>query len=683
MKKRFLVLLFIGFSALISAQEISSIENLKIELQKEQVDTAKVSIKLKIANSFTDIDNDSTIYYYNQALELATKINSKPQMAQSYYEIGILYENINDFEKAITNYLKAALFFKELDNIKKAAKIHDYVAYCYSQLYVEDEVIKHYLQSLKLNTSIANDEGIAMNYLGFGNLFYSKENFDVAIKYFTDALEIYLKLDDKDGVAATYTNLGNATADAGDNIKGLEYYEKSIEIQEKLDDQYGIAINYNNIGDSYIGLKEFKKALDYFSKSLIIAEELKENELISVLLMNISDVKFQTKKYLSAIYYADKSLKIAIETGDLEYQADNLMTLSSSHEAIGNVSKAFIYSKQYIEIKDSLLVIDKTNKVKLFQALKELETTQHTMNDLAVKNKITESRYEAGRKFLYFLIGAIVLFGLFVVILIHQQTAKKDAYNLLEYRNHQINKMKDEIQAQRDYLEQLNATKDKLFSIIAHDLKNPFNSIKGFTELMIENSHEYDEEKRLKFLKIIEGSTTRASSLLNNLLIWANSQSGNLEFNPVEVELIQKVSNVTSLLEIQAVNKDIKILNNVAKDIFVAADKNMLATVFRNLISNAIKFTEVKGTVEISSTVNSNFVEVTVKDNGVGISQSDIEDLFSIEVKNSSIGTANEQGSGLGLILCKDFVERHGGKLWVKSALNEGSEFKFTLPITV
>ena len=191
--------------------------------------------------------------------------------------------------------------------------------------------------------------------------------------------------------------------------------------------------------------------------------------------------------------------------------------------------------------------------------------------------------------------------------------------------------MNDEIQVQRDDLKQMNKTKDKFFSIIAHDLKNPFNSIKGFTELMIENNTDYDEEKRLKFLKIIKDSTNKASTLLNNLLIWANSQSGNLNYTPQKIELVRHVLDVVSLLEIQAIKKEIEIYNNIDHNISVKADVNMLNTILRNLISNAIKFTKPKGEIKILSNITNGMVEISVKDNGVGMLEEDIENLFQMQ----------------------------------------------------
>jgi signal transduction histidine kinase len=359
------------------------------------------------------------------------------------------------------------------------------------------------------------------------------------------------------------------------------------------------------------------------------------------------------------------------------------MFLSEAYEAKGDIKLALEYFKFHDKIKDSLRSTDKNKKVQLFNALNELEKTHYTITDLANKNEIAQLKYETEKKISYFLIISIVIFAFFLIITIHQHTAKKKAYNLLEFRNYQINRMNNEIQEQRDDLKRMNKTKDKFFSIIAHDLKNPFNSIKGFTELMIEHNSEYDSEKRLKFLKIVKDSTNKASVLLNNLLIWANSQSGNLTYTPQKIELVRHVLDVVSLLEIQAIKKEIDIYNNIDHNLSVKADVNMLNTILRNLISNAIKFTKSKGEIKILSNVEDNMVEITVKDNGVGMSQADVDNLFNIDIKNTNVGTENEQGSGLGLILCKDFVEKHGGKIWVNSTKGEGSEFIFTIPLWV
>ncbi|MFK5957434.1 MAG: tetratricopeptide repeat-containing sensor histidine kinase [Lutibacter sp.] len=677
-RKVFLFFLYFLFSFVALSQDVT---NFKEQLNSEISDTAKVTINIKLADLYVEKGSDSSFYYNNQALELAKKIDSKQQIAYSLYSLAILYDSNNNSMEAIKYYTDAMLLYEQLNNKLYLAKINRNIGTCFIEIYKEDRGLEYFLKSLSLFKDIENKLGIADIYMKIGDLYYNEENYGFAINYINDALSIYTELNNLSGIANCYTNIGNSKADSGNFDEGLSLYKKSIAIQKKSNNTYGLAINYNNIGDCYLQLKKYKKAEEYLFKSLNLAKELGEDNLEAVTLLNISNSENKLKNFKSAIFYANKSLKISKKLGSLEYKLENLENLSFAYENLGNINKSFDYLKKVEKVKDSISENDKLKKVQLFQALNKLESSQFKIEELSNKNKITELKYKTERKFIYFLVGSIVLFGFFVVLLILQQTAKKNAYNLLAYKNHQINKMNEEIQIQRDDLKQTNKTKDTFFSIIAHDLKNPFNSIIGFTELMIENSHEYSEEKKIKFLKIIKGSTSKASSLLNNLLIWANSQSGNLEFNPQKIDLSQKVSDVISLLEIQAINKDIKISNNINNQIFVNADKNMLGTILRNLLSNAIKFTKTEGLIQVSSKEDLNFVEITVKDNGVGISKFDIENLFSIDVKSSSIGTENEQGSGLGLILCKDFVEKHGGKLWVESNIGEGSEFKFTLPI--
>ena len=683
MKNCLTFLFFLVFIVITNAQETPDVKSLKEAIQKEKVDSVKIDLCLKIYNSFALTEKDSSIHYFNKALSIANKISYKPQFAEKLFNLGVNFERSNNYERAISNFQNAVLIYEELGNLNKVAKTNNYIGYCYINLYAEDKAIEYYLKSLKIYKELNDDNGIAMNYNDIGNLYYEHENYSNAKKYFQDALTIYEKLKDKSGIASCYTNLGNAFSDDGKLLIGIDYYKQSIIIYEELKDQSGIATNYNNLGDNYIRLKEFKEAQDYFSKSLIIAEKIEDKDLLAVIHLNLADIYEQENNHNKVISAAKTSLDYAQQIGKLDYELINLRFLANAYEAKGDTRAALDYFKLHDAIKDRLLGTDKNKKVQLFNALNELEKTYYTITDLSNKNEIAQLKYETEKKISYFLIISIVVFGFFLVLIIHQQSAKKKAFNLLEFRNYQINRMNDEIQVQRDDLKQMNKTKDKFFSIIAHDLKNPFNSIKGFTELMIENNTDYDEEKRLKFLKIIKDSTNKASTLLNNLLIWANSQSGNLNYTPQKIELVRHVLDVVSLLEIQAIKKEIEIYNNIDHNISVKADVNMLNTILRNLISNAIKFTKPKGEIKILSNITNGMVEISVKDNGVGMLEEDIENLFSIDVKNTNIGTANEQGSGLGLILCKDFVERHGGKIWVNSVKDQGSEFVFTIPVWI
>ncbi|PLX21903.1 MAG: hypothetical protein C0597_02960 [Marinilabiliales bacterium] len=229
-------------------------------------------------------------------------------------------------------------------------------------------------------------------------------------------------------------------------------------------------------------------------------------------------------------------------------------------------------------------------------------------------------------------------------------------------------------------LRELNATKDKFFSIIAHDLKNPFNDLMGFTQLLALNIEKYDKAKIEQFAHIIHQSSKLAYNLLENLLDWSRAQSGTLKFKPEKISIDKLIHENISLLESTARNKNIKIYSEVDQHVYAFADKNMVKTIIRNLISNAIKYTNQGGHINVRSKCGKG-CEISVSDTGIGISHENIDKIFKIDESFSTVGTEREKGTGLGLILCKEFVEKNGGKLWVKSEPNIGSTFMFTLPL--
>jgi PAS domain S-box-containing protein len=238
-----------------------------------------------------------------------------------------------------------------------------------------------------------------------------------------------------------------------------------------------------------------------------------------------------------------------------------------------------------------------------------------------------------------------------------------------------------QILKQNNELRELNATKDKFFSIIAHDLRNPFNGMLALSMLLMKNYEEYETKQVKEILDLINQSAERGVRLLENLLEWSRAQSGKIDYSPEKFILADLVNECTALLSNQAEKKKIEIKSSVPDDIEIYADKNMVFTILRNLISNAIKFTFQDGEVNVGAELNeSGIVKVTVSDNGMGMTPEHQELLFKLGHNVSTKGTANETGTGLGLIICKDFIERNGGNIWVKSDYQRGSDFIFTLP---
>ncbi|NJD21081.1 MAG: PAS domain S-box protein [Melioribacter sp.] len=238
----------------------------------------------------------------------------------------------------------------------------------------------------------------------------------------------------------------------------------------------------------------------------------------------------------------------------------------------------------------------------------------------------------------------------------------------------------DEIKKYSEELKQLNQTKDKFFSIIAHDLRNPFITILGFSDLLLSDYSDLQDEERLFYIQEMKKSAEISHHLLQNLLHWSRSQTGRIDFNPQKLELKKIVDENFSLLCKSAEKKQIQLLNKISYDTIVTADEDMLNTVIRNLLTNAIKFSYKGGLINVNAVQQGAMVQIVVQDSGVGMDQNIIDNLFSLDITRSKTGTENESGSGLGLILCKEFVERNNGKIWIESIPEKGSKFNFTLP---
>jgi signal transduction histidine kinase len=226
----------------------------------------------------------------------------------------------------------------------------------------------------------------------------------------------------------------------------------------------------------------------------------------------------------------------------------------------------------------------------------------------------------------------------------------------------------------------INKQKDKFFSIIAHDLRGPFTGFLGLTELLAEEIEDLDKEE-IQFAAVdMRKSANNLNRLLDNLLQWSRMEQGLIPFSPIENNLIEVVNDCVTPLQEMAAKKDITIEINIKKDIKIFADQNILQSVIRNFLTNALKFTPTNGIVKIEAREDLENTVISIADNGIGMDSKMLENLFHLDVKTNRTGTEDEPSTGLGLILCKEFVEKHNGKIWIESEVNKGSTFYFNFP---
>jgi signal transduction histidine kinase len=274
-----------------------------------------------------------------------------------------------------------------------------------------------------------------------------------------------------------------------------------------------------------------------------------------------------------------------------------------------------------------------------------------------------------------------------LILTIREAMKSFDQENMIISQNEELKELninlENKVEQRTLELKELNATKDKFFSIIAHDLKNPFNTLMGFTELLLDNLQDYSTEKLKEFIGILHETSRHSYALLENLLEWARIQTGRLQMSLEIISLRDLAEENINLLVTNASKKGIVLINNIQPSIQAYADKNMVNTVIRNLASNAIKYTPEKGSITLESRIAGKLAEISITDTGVGIKPENLSKLFRIDVTYTTKGTAQETGTGLGLILCREFINKNGGEIKAESEFGSGSTFRFTLPLPV
>jgi signal transduction histidine kinase len=406
----------------------------------------------------------------------------------------------------------------------------------------------------------------------------------------------------------------------------------ALDIRRSLRDEAGKAESFNNIGALYYYEGNLDRAIANLELGLESARESQSHTQI-----------MKSAEFLSFCYRDMQQFQKALEYKDLFIGMNDLLQNERNEQRLLDVQNRYEINKKETQIA-------KLEKVRLQreQQLRE------------------EARF---RNFLFAILGLVVVI---VVLVLYMYLSKRRSNKILEAANHTV-------QQQNISLQELNATKDKFFSIISHDLKGPLNSLTSFSGLLINHADSLSKEEITMLAKDLDKSLKNLFALLENLLEWSRSQTGNIEFTP-EVFDLQKLLDINrELLSAQAQTKNIEIVHEPGAPIHVLAHKHSVNTVIRNLISNAIKFTGTGGKIIVGiKHVNKELI-ISIADTGVGMPKEIVDKLFRIDTKHSTRGTADEKGTGLGLILCKEFIEKNGGRIWVESAVGKGSSFYFTL----
>lgn len=667
----YVILHFITFS------QNPKIDSLVQQFNKVNDDKLKFETALKIGRETYSVDTTLYLKYANIALQLSQKAEDKKQEGQIYLALGYFYSERNLY-KALDYANSCLALFKEGDSLKYLSQAYTLLGTIYYYNGSYGKSFENYFESLKINEQLKNEKDLPVDYNNLAIIYSAQKNNKKALEYFFKALRINQKFRSTRSYSGNFLNISMTYGDLDSIRQEVKYGEMALDTVRKYDDKETLSHILLSLGYTYVKLKEYDKAEKYYSEAEHMFLEQGSKYYLYYLYSSKGQLYNEKNEITKAINFYKLTLENAKKDGILALVQDASLALSKIYKEQKNFKEGLAYYEIYHSISDSIFNLEKSKTISEL----ELQYRFDKAKEVSTKEKLHQQKIlRLQSAIIVFSILALLFAAGLIVFVVKNYRSKHFSYLMLSERNVQIQKQSDELRLQRDQLRQLNQTKDKLNSIIAHDLKNPFNSILGFGKLVVENWEELDDKRRKTYLGKINEAANSAYDLLNNLLEWSRSQTGSIKVRPECIELSPNVDQSIASVSDTARYKKITIKNTIEQSVMVKADSNMLGSVIRNLLSNAIKFSNRKGEVTVSSRyVNSEFVAIEVKDSGVGMSQDVVGGLFNVKTQVSSYGTENEKGTGLGLLICKDFVERNGGEIEVESKLGVGSTFIIKLP---
>ncbi|NIM83221.1 MAG: tetratricopeptide repeat protein [Candidatus Aminicenantes bacterium] len=554
-----------------------------------------------------------------EAETLARRIDDKRGVYLAFRSYASIYIDLSDYRKALDYALQARKISEELGIKDDTANALDSIASIYRYLKEYEKALSYYKKAGEIAEEVGNKTNFALILINMGTIHWDLKQYQKALDYYLRGLNVMKKVGNDMEIAQTIQNIASVYSETGKYTQALQYDMEALRVFKKIGNKGAIAHVLGNIGRDYGNLGDYEKALDYLDKSLKMAVELE-------------------RKYLIHWLY-ERYARI--------------------YQAKGDYKNALFYHQKFKETSDEILNTDINKRIAHLQVVYDVEKKEKENQLLKKNNQIQKMQ-------LIFL----TLVSVFVFIIA-----------LVTHNRYRIKKKTEQVlRASEQQLKNMNAAKDRLFTIIAHDLGSPLNSLLLSAGHLKNHFQALEDQDLEEFIHNIYRQTRDMADLLENLLQWARVQIGKIEQNPEAVDMRLLIEETFLHIKYTAQNKHIRLASHIMENTIAWADKHMMKAVMRNLLSNAVKYSHPGGEIQITSIDAGNRIEITVSDNGVGMGEEKAERLFKEEVHESTRGTSNEKGTGLGLVLCKEFVEKNGGEIRVQSQLNSGSHFTFTLP---
>ena len=622
-----LFLISAGQQSLHAAEDFSTTDSINRILQALP-DSQKIIKLLDLSRQEQAGSITGSLEFARQALTLASSAEDTVMMALAKLRVAELYLQKGIYDKSLALLLEALDQFKQEGMEKETGYCCETIGKIYTATGSPQQAIPYHSQAVSVSKKLNRIPDVARNYASMGSALMSMDSIDKGLTYYLVSFMIIDSLKMESEKNELLIQIGDGYLKLGKYEKSLVNYYQAMELAEKNGDLFLLAQAKSRIGIGYFRMNNFPAALKYSRESLILADSIKTYRIAGESYLN-----------LSGIYAAQQNYKKALD--------------------------CYI---RYKEASDSLLNEEKITQIGELQA--KYDITQKEKENEALKEQNLQKAATIKR---------LVMASVIIALLLLLALAQLMMVIRLNKKTRQLNL---KLAEQGKELEDLNDQKDKFFSFVAHNLKNPFSTIMGFSELMVKSNDAKEYDKIDRYAKHILGLSEHVNKVLENLLEWSRLQRRSFTYTPEKINVTGLIRDVLEMNQKEAARKEIEIRYDLPDDLIAYADKFMVTTILQNLMSNALNFTPSLGKIEVSGHLQGSQIQVSVTDNGIGIAPEDRAKLFRIDVHPAKIGTAASNGSGLGLVICKEMIERCKGEISIDSSLSKGTTVSFTLPVS-
>ncbi|MDX1628160.1 MAG: tetratricopeptide repeat-containing sensor histidine kinase [Fulvivirga sp.] len=660
------------FNSYSQEQPTVNVDSLRDVFYTTESDSLKLAIAYYFIFDYQISDPDSAYELAQYAEDLATKRRDTLYLSALSEYLGILSTYRGEHYKALEYNLDALKYSRQMGDEAGVARALNNLGESYYELDLYGEAYDYYNQSLNKSLEIKDSLSAAVATYNVGRVLKSMGQLQKAKEFILEARNLSERIGDKEGIPYALNDLGEIYILEDRPELALETLKEALELCESFDNNIEIYILtpevLNNIARAHRISGAYDSSLTYYNRAIKYYENLGNEGGIAETLLGQGKTLIKSNQLDEAARHLNKGLTIAKDANNKGVALQIYEELSRLYEIRNDFQRSLEFYKKFKNLSDSVFSEKKSEQFAQLQV--QYETSQKDM-EIALLNEREAQRATQleNEEFLRNILVVILAFTGVLLVTLYRSGARRKKINELLVVHQK------EIEAQSREMESLLKLKDKFFSILSHDLRSPINALVGILD-MVDEGH-LTQEELVQLTKSLRIRLNNTRKLLDNLLDWAMLQMNEIEIKKESVPLKDVVQeNLAFFREIN--DKQISFFDHVTNEV-VMADRNMLDLIIRNLISNSIKFTKQKGIVEVFVEDGNTDWIVCIKDNGVGMTPEEVNKVFDKSLIYTTPGTSNEKGTGLGLKLCKEFVNRMNGKIWVESEEGKGSTFKFTV----